>query len=387
MSYRLTYEPDTSSDEVRARAADITHAPDVIGSYSRTETEDGVTYAATGGRPNNWSTGPLEHNPLPRTETRVTRSRKGRSSFKPVGPRPTHMITTGDVHHVDPVVDMVASLIPCIDETHARHCQCNITERNLIAAADALLSRDDEEWPRLIGNTVTRPQVIAGDRSSMGQVVNGERSAMGAIVVSNGDLGAWFGLDLANGSAVTDQSTRLAWPTRLRISAANRLHTKTQLAKASVAVLADGVDENGRKRRVIGRRMADRTMLAAFSDDGWFIGHEHTDQPTGARWARAKRLARHATRIATRDAARATVRVTTMAVSEPTGRTGKVEPPTGRSAAKHPEKDTLTTLRAMTVGQTLAGLTRTSASRWQDQTGTRYNSHATAAIALAKNMS
>jgi len=377
MSYRLTNEESTADP----RPIDG-HSPDVIGHYSRTETESGVTYAPSGGRPSNWSTGPLERNPLPRTETRVTRSRKGRSSFVPVGPRPTHLITTGDVHHVDPVVDMVASLIPCTEtETHARHCQCNITERNLIAAADALLSRDDEDWPRLIGNTVTRPQVIAGDRSSMGQVVNGERSAMGAIVVSNGDLGAWFGLDLANGSAVTDQSTRLAWPTRLRISAANRLHTKTQLAKASVAVLADGVDENGRKRRVIGRRMADRTMLASFSDDGWFIGHEHTAQPTGARWARAKRLARHEARIEQHNAHRATVRATTMAESTPT-KLGLVEAPTGRSAAKRPGRDTLTTLRAMTVGQTLAGLTRRSASHWTDTNGTTYASHATAAIAL-----
>ena len=167
---------------------DVTH---VIGSYPRTVTElpDGtqsVAWEPANGTPTNWTTRAPDPKALPVTPTRVTRSRKGRTSFVRSGRMPAHRTTVGETGYRDPVLDRMAWLTECLgtaDDPHADGCTCALTDDRLARAADAWVAmvlgaqakarkdrgigayRGSEPLPRLIGERVTRPTGVYGDRA------------------------------------------------------------------------------------------------------------------------------------------------------------------------------------------------------------------------------
>lgn len=119
-----------------------------------------TTYA---GRPQGWSEQLPDPNALPRTDTRITRSRKGRTSYRSTSRFPVARRPIGTVDGL-PVV-------ACEDESHIANCQCAVTlnEASLLAMAEqwvATVDPDGEPLPRVIGYATTRPEMLPGDRST-----------------------------------------------------------------------------------------------------------------------------------------------------------------------------------------------------------------------------
>lgn len=289
------------------------HSPDVIGNQG------------TAGAPTGWASTLPDPTALPQSDVKVGRNKRG-TTLRTRGLWPTHKVTVGDPHYVDPVLDLVATLTSC-------------TEIDLQRAADALLSHADPEgWPRLLGSgrghSGQLPERIPTDRGSggatssddddwvdPGAVLDGMRLAAAAGVLHRRpvvhttysskrgkrvttttveDLGndqpgpRPVTLPLTsdrNGASVygdSGTSIRDQHRARVTIRRANRLraclqpktHRKGCVCNHrahGIAVLGTSVtfDERGTAREVqlLGRREATATRVVGWADGGYWLGH------------------------------------------------------------------------------------------------------------------
>lgn len=169
----------------------FSHRRGHIGTYARVELAETIDVDVDGetvtlpklayranGRPIDWAESAPDPTALLRTPTRAVRSRKGRSSYVKAGRRPNAVMRTGDASYVDSVADMAATLVTCTNDAHAVYgagrridgCRCGVTESWLLAAAEAFTERvtqGAETLDKVIGFAVARPQVFAGDRSTI----------------------------------------------------------------------------------------------------------------------------------------------------------------------------------------------------------------------------
>ena len=308
------------------------------------------------GKPAGWSDQAPESNPLPRRETRITRSRKGRSSYRGTS---AHPVAAAPVGAIDAL-----PLVTCHEPNHVRACRCALTratfsEATLLADAERWVAEHDpdgEPLPKVLGFATTRPEMLPGDRSTPGQStaaddfyvapetvayrrlrrVLGDAPMMSAsgrykrsqgrrtftrtwvdipddapslrpvalCAVSHDDMASALGIDAqsflgwysTSPGRANDTNIADAYRRRTIIARRGRLGPVAR-KHADVAVLAETVDAKGRKRQLLGRRMADRVELVTFADTGYWLGHRFV--PDGATAAKrdVERTAQAATNV------------------------------------------------------------------------------------------
>lgn len=335
---------------------------------------------AYNGRPQGYSEQEPDAKALPRRETRITRSRKGRTSYRATSAHPIAPAPFGSTDGLP--------LVPCHNPAHHHACDCAIVgrlplagdsdgltvlnEATLATLAEQFVAEHDPDGPplpRIVGFSVTRPETLPGDRSTAGDTVvldDGWRNPKTGRVapsearmcaVSHDDLASWFGIDpdsflawyrdapgRSNDTSIADRHR-----TRSIIARRGRLGVRDR-KRHDIAVLGVTLDARGRKRQLLGRRTATATELVTFADDGWFVGHAF--MPSDAvRKARAE--ARRAAALASAEAKVATVAATTIAPAD--------APADNRTTVSK----ALDLAQQMPIGATLGDVTRVTQGRWQ----------------------
>ncbi len=228
-SYRLTYEPDTSSDEARARAADITHSPDVIGN------------ANVAGTPSNWVAALPAWEVPQSSNVKRGRSKKGTTAMVTRHGRIVRENITDDrMAHVDALVNPHAQQRMSDAEiarwaTDWARGECAVCATFWEACDEHDHDEDSADYVDHCNVCVSKcdcmPSVLGGQLVAFADVIHAGEAAECAVAQRHGSLAtACAGMPLAVGRAVRDNyvpsgrtdggdvvtrdESKLAWPSR-----------------------------------------------------------------------------------------------------------------------------------------------------------------------------